>query len=471
MFDPESYTIATSILFPRLLGFIYFVAFGAFLFQIKGLIGKNGILPVGTFFEWIKLSYPKDYYSVVPTLFWINHSDKALMGVVATGTILSVLLMAGIWPPLILILLYILYISIVSAGQEFLSFGWEGFLLEITFNAIFLTLLTPADVFIWISINLTLFRFHFQGGAVKLQSGDPNWRNLTAVDFHYQSQPIPNTIAWYAHKLPMWFQKTSTALMFFIELVVPFGIFGPDLMRLWVFYAFVGLQIAIWVTGNFSFLNYLTVVLCTILLSNAYISWLITPPIVAEHPSLILSILCTCVGAGLITLQLVQLWNHFLPSRGINELLRKFAYFHICNRYGIFAVMTTKRHEVVFEGSDDGEIWKEYLFYYKPSETDRRPRRISPYQPRIDWQAWFLPFGHYRHENWFGNFMVHLLRGTPEVLALLRENPFKEKPPKYVRTLLYDYTFTSFEEKKKTGRWWNRELLGIFSPPIHLREE
>lgn len=468
MFDPDAYTIATAIVFPRLLGFIYFFAFGAFLFQIKGLIGENGILPIGTFLDWVKKAYPKNYFSIIPSVFWLNHSNTALLSVVATGTVLSVLLMIGVYPPLLLFLLYILYLSIVSAGQEFLGFGWEGFLLEITFNAFFLTLMTPSNFLIWISLNLVLFRFHLQGGAVKLQSRDPNWKNLTAIAFHYQSQPIPNTQAWYAHKLPMWFQKFSTVLMFFIELVVPFAFFGTDLMRLYAFFALVGLQLMIWFTGNFSFLNHLTVVLCTILVSNAYFGSFIEAPVTASHP--FLDVLCTGVGLFLIALQLGLLWNHFYPNTLLNRLVSYCSNFYIANRYGIFAVITTTRIEIVIEGSEDGVEWKEYLFYHKPSEVTRRPRRISPYQPRIDWQAWFLPFGHRRHEAWFQNFLNRLLKGTPEVLALLRENPFKDKPPKFIRALAYDYTFTSFAEKKATGRWWNRQYVGLFSNPVTLNQ-
>lgn len=469
MFDPGSYTIATWILLPRLLGFIYFCAFGAFLFQIKGLIGKNGIMPIGPFLKWVKERRPKSYFTLIPSVFWLNYSDNALMAVVGAGTALSVLLMFGVYPPLLLFLLYVLYISIVSTGQDFLSFGWEGFLLEITFNAFFLTLMTPANVLIWISINLVMFRFHFQGGVVKLQSKDPNWRNLTGVAFHYLSQPLPNTQAWYAYKLPMWFQKFSTLLMLFSEIVVPFGIFGPDDVRFGVFVAFVGLQLAIWFTGNFSYLNHMTIVLCIILVSNHYLEGFISPPTIDTSPSLFLNILCSCVGAALILFHGAQLWNSFKPSYWLQRILLWLAPYHISNRYGIFAVMTTKRHEVIFEGSDDGINWKEYLFFYKPSEPERRPRRISPYQPRIDWQAWFLPLGHYQFEEWFTNFQVHLLKGTPEVLALVRENPFKEKPPLYVRTIVYDYTYTTFEERKKTGRWWNREYKGVFTSPIMLR--
>ncbi|HEV8052649.1 MAG TPA: lipase maturation factor family protein, partial [Parachlamydiaceae bacterium] len=389
--------------------------------------------------------------------------------VVSLGTFLSILLMLGVFPPLILLLLYILYLSIVSAGQDFLAFGWEGFLLEVTINAFFISLSSDPNIFLWISLNLVLFRFHFNGGTVKLQSRDPNWRNLTGVFYHYQSQPIPNAIAWYAYKLPMWFHKVSTFLMLFVEIIIPFGMFGPDWMRLVVFIAFVGLQLVIGITGNFSYLNFLTVALCLILLSNAYLPWFEMPPM--ESTSLPIFVLCTVAGIFLISLQLVHLWQHFLPNRLFQKLLNFFSPYHIANRYGIFAVMTTNRYEIIFEGSDDNENWQEYGFYYKPSEKNRRPVQISPYQPRLDWQAWFLPFGEPESHPWLQHFIYHLLKGSPEVIKLIRTNPFPSSPPKYVRTVVYDYVFTSYEEKRKSGCWWRREYVGLFTHSAHLRSQ
>jgi lipase maturation factor 1 len=469
MWNPEAYTIIAS-LFPRLLGLIYFFAFGAFVFQIRGLLGKNGILPIGEYLDWVRARLPKRHLYLVPTIFWINASDAVLMSVAVGGTILSVLLMLGVFPPLMLLLLYILYLSIVSAGQDFLSFGWEGFLLETTVNAFFLSMAAPPNLAIWISINLVLFRFHLQAGAVKLQSQDPNWRNLTAIAYHYQSQPIPNTVAWYVHKWPMWFHKLSTALMFIIELIVPFAIFGNEWMRLGAFFAFVGLQWVIWITGNFSYLNHLTVVLSTILVANVYLEpWISYSPPVSES-SLLVSTICYAAGIILIFLQIIHLWHHFMPSNAMGMILQKISPYHIANRYGIFAVMTTVRYEVVFEGSDDGIEWKEYLFFHKPSEITRRPRRISPYQPRIDWQAWFLPLRNYRYDEWFGNFIFRLLKGTPEVLPLVRYNPFPDRPPKFIRTVLYEYIFSSKEEKNQHGWWWKREYRGLFTRSVSLED-
>jgi hypothetical protein len=464
MFDLDSYTVVCQFL-PRLLGAIYFFAFGAFLFQIRGLVGQNGISPVATYLQWAKLKFSKKCYYIVPTIFWLNATDAALMAVVASGTLFSVLLMLGIMPTVMLILLFLLYLSIISVGQDFLSFGWEGFLQEVCLNAILISITQVPNLFVWISINLLLFRFFLQSGAVKLQSRDPNWNNLTAVSYHYESQPIPNVVAWYIHKMPMWFHKFSCVFMFIIELVVPFLIFFGKDARIAAFILLFSLQFFIWASGNFSYLNHLTVVLIAILLPNSI--WGITL-ISKPAPPFALELFLSAAGIALILLQLMRLSDHFYPNAMFRKILTPLSAFHIVNRYGIFAVMTTTRYEVVVEGSDDDESWKEYHFFHKPTELNRRPHRISPYQPRIDWQAWFLPFQGYEDEAWFQNFLRHLLLGTPEILSLLRHNPFGATPPKSVRALLYIYTFTSFQEKRKTGLWWKRTLVGSYTPELSL---
>lgn len=467
IFDASSYQIAIA-LFPRLIGLIYLFVFGAFLFQMKGLFGKEGILPIAEYLEWIRPRLGSKRFYYIPSVFWWNASDKALIFVVALGTVLAALLMCNVLPPLLLLLLFILHLSVVTAGQDFLSFGWESFLLEITFNTIFLSLSWPPNPLIWLSLNLVLFRFHYQAGISKLLSRDANWRNLTATHFHYQTQPIPNMIAWYAHKLPLWFHKLSTATMFFIELFVPFGIFATPEIRLFVFYCFVGLQLSIWLTGNFSYLNHLTVVLCIILVSDVYFpagfERLITPQVYSPF----LDAFSGTVGAFLLLFQALALWDYLFPNSTMARFLAWIQPFHIVNRYGIFAVMTTKRMEIVVEGSDDKEHWKEYGFRFKPSELERRPRWFSPYQPRLDWQAWFLIFGRYESETWFQNFLYRLLQGSPEVLKLLRHNPFSEKPPKYIRAVVYDYEFSDAKTKRAHGQWWKRRFVDYYSPVLTL---
>lgn len=468
MWNPETYTIAASLL-PRLLGFVYFVAIVPFLFQIKGLLGKNGILPISDFLAYFKTNVPKKRFIYVPSLFWINASDAALIGLAVLGTCISVVLMFGYAPPLCLAGLFIIYLSIVSVGQDFLSFGWESFLLEITFFT-FLVSLTPIPtLFAWMNLNFLLFRFFVQAGAVKIQSHDFSWRDFTALAFHYQSQPLPNTWAWYVYKLPINFHKASTIFMFFVELIVPFGLFLTEEIRVAVGIILIGLQVIIWLTGNFSFLNHLTVALCIIAFNNDFLSLFISRP-ESQDGHWFFVYVSTLFGGIFLILQFIRFWNHFKPYQEVfSRFFSWLSLFHLVNRYGLFAIMTKKRYEIVIEGSQDGKTWQEYLCWYKPSEITRRPRRISPFQPRIDWQMWFLPFDDFESATWFHQFLFHLLKGTPEVLKLVRLNPFSDQPPKYIRALMYDYQFSTYEQKKKNGWWWQRELVGQFSPTLTLR--
>lgn len=470
MLDPENYTIA-SALFLRLLGFLYFVVYFPLLFQVKGLLSSKGILPIGRYLHGVKERFgKKKAYRLLPSLFWLNHSDRCLIGTIWCALLCSILLMLNILSPLMLLILFIVHLSIVSAGQDFLSFGWEMFLLEITCNAFFLSLTEIPNLMIFISINLLLFRFHFQAGAVKLQSGDPNWRNLTALSYHYQSQPLPNTIAWFAHKLPMGFHKMSVAIMFFIQLAASFAIFGTENMRFAAWLCILGLQGMIWATGNFSYLNHMTIVLATLLLSNSYLGVFFSQPIETYTlPSIYLNVFLYVVGTITTLLQLMNLQiNLFRPIRLFEKILHVLSPFHIINRYGIFAVMTTQRYEIVIEGSQDDTIWKEYLFQFKPSETNHRPRRISPFQPRLDWQAWFLPFTRFANSTWFQCFLVKLLQGEKEVTGLLKYNPFPEAPPRYIRAVIYEYEFTDFKTLWQTGNWWKRAYRGLYTSPIML---
>jgi len=470
MWDPNQYLIAIDLFF-RLIGVIYFFAFFPFTYQIKGLLGSNGILPVNRYLEAIKRLYGRKAYKLVPTLFWLNSSDQCLVLTMWAGVIASLLLALGIGTPIMILLLYLLHLSLVSVGQDFLGFGWELYLLEITCNSFFLSLTAQPNVFIWISLNILLFRFHFQGGAVKLQSHDVNWRNLTAVGFHYQSQPIPNTLAWFAYKLPISINKFSTVLMFIIELIIPFGIFGPEWMRMITFIFFAGLQLMIWATGNFSYLNHLTLAFTTILVGNTYLGYLFAAPSPPEAPYLAIDIFLSCIGIFLITFQLLNFWESMLQwsNKFIRKIEKMISPFHIINRYGIFAVMTTQRIEIVIEGSLDGIVWQEYIFKYKPSEINYRPRRNSPIQPRLDWQMWFLPFSNYYNNIWFQNFLALLLKGEKDVVALVRKAPFGDTPPRYIRAIAYDYEFSDWNALKSKGEWWKRKYAGIYSPTLTLK--
>lgn len=467
-FDPAAYSIAIN-LFVRLLGALYIIVYLPFLWQMRGLFGKDGIRPIQDFLDNVKIRYGKKGIYYVPTLFWFSASDTALYALVWAGMGLGALLMLGIYPTGVLLLLYFVHLSLTSAGQEFLSFGWETFLLEITLGSFLLLATSPYNCFAWIALNLLLFRFHFQAGASKIKSRDANWKNLTALSYHYLTQPIPNTAAWYFHKLPMSFHKVSCILMFYIELIVPFAIFAPFELRLFAFVQLVGLQLSIWFTGNFSYLNHLTIILCTLLINNCYLSPFLSLQPAVEATPLVWNFFISVVSIAFLSLQTICLIAPYFPKRIFNKILLWVEPFHLAYPHGIFAVMTTKRYEIVIEGSMDGIVWKEYEFYHKPGSLSRRPKRISPIQPRLDWQAWFLPFGRYWNEWWFQSFLEKLLHGTPSVVKLLKHNPFEEKPPLIIRALIYDYEYTSFQEKKKTGNWWTRKLIGSYAMPMQLR--
>lgn len=468
--DPAHYTVAIGI-FLRLLGVVYLFAYIPFLFQIRGLIGREGILPIADFLARIRQQYGRRRYHYVPTLFWIYASDAALLGFIWAAIGLGCLLIAGFQSPAILALLYLIHLSITTGGQDFLSFGWETYLMEITVASFFMTLTVPYNMFGWLSLNFLLFRFYIQAGMSKIKSGDPSWRNFTAIAYHYLTQPIPNLQAWYFHKLPMWFHKMSVALMFFAELIAPFFMWSFSWVRLFSFTQICGLQCVIWFTGNLSYLNHMVAFQSILLIHNRFFASSLAPSVAEVPTPLVWNIIASFWAALFFALQVLNLLQTFFPTRTIQRIMYTLQFYHVCYPHGIFAVMTTKRYEIVVEGSRDGVEWKEYAFYHKPGDLKRRPRRISPYQPRIDWQAWFLPFRPYPTPYWFQSFLVKLLQNSKPVVRLLRFNPFADTdgPPKYVRARMYDYEFTTFQEKKETGCWWKRTDCGLFVFPILLK--
>jgi hypothetical protein len=333
---------------------------------------------------------------------------------------------------------------------------------------------------LWL-LRWLLFRLIFSSGVVKLTSGDPSWRNLTALNYHYETQPLPHLFSWYAHQLPQQFQKMSVVMMFVLELIVPFLIFAPQHLRRIAAAALIAFQLAIMATGNFAFFNILTIALCVLLLddqvwcfrsfsdrrsaaksfdrhSAPWPKWVIAP--VASIVVLVTS---------LIMLELFRLdvdWPR--PLRSLHGIL---APFSSLNSYGLFAVMTTTRPEIVIEGSRDNVTWQAYEFKYKPGDLGRVPRFVAPYQPRLDWQMWFAALGNYQDHPWFASFCKRLLQGKPEVLSLLAKNPFPDAPPRYLRALLYEYHFTDFSSRAASKHWWRRELEGLYCPVLSLPDQ
>ncbi len=445
--------------FLRILAAIYFVAFASFGLQIAGLIGEHGILPVSRYLSAVRDGFGFDGYWMAPTVFWIAHSDACLKAVCIAGAVLSLVLLAGYLERAALVILYVLYLSLSTAGQDFLSFQWDILLLEAGFLAVFL----GSSKIVILLFRWLLFRLTFLSGAVKLLSHDRSWRSLDALSFHYWTQPLPTPVAWYMHQLPVWFHRFSTAAVLFIELPVPFLIFMPRRWRFFGAGCILFLQALIFLTGNYTFFNLLTMALCLFLFDDAALAKLrLRMRHVRTRPAMV-----AAAAVVIVTLSGMELWGMF--SGRDSSLVRVAAPFGIANTYGLFAMMTTSRPEIVVQGSNDGVTWLDYEFKFKPGHLKKPPRWVEPHQPRLDWQMWFAALSDFRSTAWFRNFMVRLLQGSPDVLGLLAKNPFPGSPPKYMRALLFDYSFTDFAARRAAGDWWQRAPKGEYFPAMALK--
>ena len=489
-FERPSFVLTRGI-YLRLLGVVYLFAFLSLYTQITGLIGSDGLAPVGNFLQLIRANLGAEGYWRFPTLCWLSSSDAFLHFLTLGGALLAVLVILDVATLPVLILLWAFYLSISTVGQDFLSFQWDALLLEAGFLAIFFAPArlwprlpgdtAPSRLFLWLN-RLLLFRLMFSSGAVKLLSGDATWRNFTALEYHYETQPLPTPVAWYMHLLPAWFQMTSTAFTLFVELFIPFLIFAPRRLRFLGGGLLILLQLLIALTGNYAFFNLLTIALCLLLFDDAFLSrWLPHRLLhrrfgveTARPESRLRRWMTAPVAAFVLVAALTQMALMFrvdwLPAPAL-ELQQTIEPFRIVNSYGLFAVMTTSRPEIIIEGSNDGVEWRDYEFKYKPGDLKRAPRWVEPFQPRLDWQMWFAALGSYRGEPWFASLMFRLLQGSPEVLALFASNPFPNAPPRYVRALVYDYYLTDWAERHPQGKWWRRELQGMYFPVATLERK
>ena len=472
-------------LFLRAIGCIYLIAFLSLWVQIHGLVGSSGILAADEYLSAVRQQVGTAGYHLVPTLFWLYPSDLFLHILCAGGVVLSLVLIAGFFPPITLAGLWVLYLSLVSIGQVFLSFQWDVLLLEIGLLAIFFAPLQtrdtlsrasqPSTAFLWL-LRWLLFRLMFASGFVKLAS-DEVWRNLTALNFHYETQPLPTSIGWYLHQLPEWFQKISVIGMFAVELVVPFLIFAPRRLRTAGCIGLVGLQVLIILTGNYCFFNLLTIALCLLLIDDVTWKRLLPQRLMPTIRSLIQPIhryrraSMAVVAIFLFLLSGIRFSGQLFREAQLPDVAW-ITPFRSVNTYGLFADMTESRPEIIVEGSNDRILWKTYEFRWKPGDLTKAPKWVAPHQPRLDWQMWFAALqGDYQRTYWFLNFMGALLQGNPTVLKLLAENPFPDTPPRYVRATLYDYSFTELSTKRSEGIWWEREWKRIYCPAISLRRE
>jgi lipase maturation factor 1 len=514
-------------MFLRALGVIYFSAFFSLAFQIRGLIGPEGILPASEYLKSVAEQVGHARYWYVPSVLWFSSGSHMLMGLCWVGMAAAVLLVLNIWPRAMLVACFVCFLSFVSAARDFSGYQSDGMLLEAGFLSLFLApgglrprlgemrpaVRTALYLLLW-----EWFRIYFESGVAKMAGGDPEWRNFTAMDDYYQNGPLPTWIGWYVQHFPHWFHGATAFFTLALELVLIWLAFLPRRFRIALFFVVTSWQIGIILTANYTFLNYLVLILAFLLLDDRFLvrflpgKWkkplLDLPPTPSGHldspardqlsvlaspssPSIDeasarkdaaldgwqknrfwLSPLRVAITAVLLvwifyatTAQMVWMITPApLPTSPV-ALLDP---FRIANRYGLFAVMTRGRYEIEFQGSNDGQTWIAYPFRHKPQELNRPPRIYAPYQPRLDWNLWFAALGEWRDNPLVLRTERCLLSNDPDALALFGDNPFPQAPPRQVRAVLWQYWFTSMAEKREHGLWWRRKLLGLYAPAIRL---
>src|SRR6201981_1552470 len=471
-------------IFLRALGLIYYSAFFSLNRQIRGLIGPHGILPAGEYLQALAERFGHAAYWYAPTLLWLSSGAHMLSGICWAGMIASVLLVLNLWPRGMLAICFVCFLSFVSAAQDFSSYQSDGMLLEAGFISLFfvppgfrpgLGNPYPASRASLFLLLWEWFRIYFESGAVKLLSGDPQWRNFTAMDEYYQNGPLPTWIGWDVRHLPHWVHAATVYATLALELGLVWMLFLPRRWRIVCFFIVTPWQIAVILTANYTFLNYLVLALGFLLLDDGFFvavlprAWarpiertdhekesensqvkMLPAPLrnILKMPTLASTSLLLSWIAYATTAQMVWMFaNVPLPT----SLFTALEPFRIANRYGLFAVMTRGRYEIEFQGSDDGQKWETYPFKYKPQELSQKPGLYAPYQPRFDWNLWFASLGTWRENLLVVSTEERLLEGSHDVLTLFAGNPFPNAPPKQVRAILWQYWFTSLAEKRATG--------------------
>ena len=483
--------------FLRVLGLIYVFAFFSLFVQVEGLIGTDGILPAT---ETLQLVGERigglSAFHQFPTVLWLWSTDTALLLLTATGAIAGAIGIIFPYTWVTWVAAWVLYLSFVTVGRTFLSFQWDALLLETGFLVIVQVLLHArgltagtgrrpyafsASPELHRAVGWTyrwlLFRLMFASGVVKLVSGDILWHDLTALTRHYETQPLPNMLAWYAHHLPESVHVASCVVMFAIELVVPFLFFAPTRLRNLAAVLTVALQTLIVLTGNYTFFNLLTIALCLWLIED--LSWprriheRFGSPLLSYGPNILRRFIVPAVCLNLLISSLLMTRQTFSADvtfpdvvQGLHEAIVP---FRLINSYGLFSIMTVDRPEIILEGSQDGTHWEAYEFYYKPGDVKRPPPFVAPHQPRLDWQMWFAALGPIQSSPWFFRFVSRLLEGSEPVKRLLAVDPFPGASPRYLRAQIYDYRFTVPEERAETGYWWARTHSHTYLSPIRKR--
>ena len=493
-------------LFLRALGLIYFSAFFSLIFQVRGLIGPAGILPAGNYLHavaqsltpWVRVWY-------APSVLWWSSGPVMLSTLCWVGLAASLLLMLNLWPLGMLLTCFVCFLSFVSAAQDFSGYQSDGMLLEAGAIALFFAPKGLRPRFGWAHpppraslflLQWEWFRIYFESGVVKILSGDPEWRHFTAMDEYYQNGPLPTWIGWYVQHLPHWFHAATVYATLALELGLVWMLFLPRRWRIVCFFIVTPWQIGVILTANYTFLNYLVLALGVLLLDDRFVLQLLQANLkerVAgttseeanlpdaqvegasiegwrENLSATWSALKLAVCSGILiwifyatTAELIWMFVRApLPASPVTALEP----FRIANQYGLFAVMTRGRYEIEFQGSQDGQSWVAYPFRYKPQDLNRPPGIYAPYQPRFDWNLWFASLGSWREYPIVPNTEVRLLSNNKDVLTLFAGNPFPQEPPRQIRAVLWQYWFTSMAEKRATGMWWRRQLLGLYAPTL-----
>ena len=463
----------TRLVFQRALAAIYLVAFLVAAHQFAPLLGARGLLPVPEFVRAVP-------FRRSPSLFYLRYSDRLFASVAWSGVALSAAALFGLpdsWPiPLTMLLwaaLWALYLSIVNVGQTFYSFGWETLLLETGFLAIFLgpAWTIPPLTLIWL-LRWLLFRVEFGAGLIKIR-GDRCWRDLTCLYYHHETQPMPGPLSWYFHHLPKPLHRAEVLGNHFAQLVVPFFLFFPQPIATVAGLVILATQSWLLVSGNFSWLNVITMTLAVASLDDATLGRILPiarPALVAEewHQWLVVA----------VTIVIVLL--SYRPARNLlsrRQLMNSsFDPLHLVNTYGAFGSITKERYEVVIEGTDEAVLtpttaWREYEFKAKPGDVRRRPPQYAPYHLRLDWLMWFAAMSSPMYHEWLVPLVVKLLEADPPTLRLLRHDPFAGARPRFIRATLYLYRFTTPRERRESGAWWVRSRADAYLQPVGLRAE
>jgi hypothetical protein len=456
----------------RGLALVYLVAFLVAARQNRALLGSHGLLPIPEFLRRL------GRFSASPSVFFFRYSDRLLDGVAWAGVVLSGLALVGvvdsgpIWLSMLgWTLLWALYLSIVNVGQQWYSFGWESLLLEVGFLAVFLG---PDDVappwLVFVAVRWLLFRLEFGAGLIKLR-GDRCWRELSCLDHHHETQPLPNPLSWWFHHLPKPLHRVEGVGNFAAQLVAPVLLFAPQPICGAAALVMVLTQFWLVLSGNFSWLNALAIVLAASLLGGSLLDWLVPvdrPTTLAEPDWF--AVLSIAFAVLVIALS----WR---PARNLlsshQRMNASFDALHLVNTYGAFGSVTKVRHEIVVEGTDDDAVtsstqWREYGFKAKPGDVRRRPPQVAPYHLRLDWLMWFAALSPAYADRWWPAFVRHLLVNDADTLRLLKYNPFPDAPPTWIRARFFRYRYTTRSERKATGAWWERELVADFMAPQSL---